>query len=126
MTLTAADFQARVEAVIGMLERLHDRQYPLRSIPMDLVAEAVAAEARASGINSWHVVSSRRIEGVEDLVDLTPHQIATILNTILSRNMRPGDALHFASDSSQFDVTSPWQASSYVPHDGVERLRDGG
>jgi hypothetical protein len=125
--MTAAEFQERVESVIGMLERMHDRQYPLRNIPMDLVAEAVAAEARQAGLNSWTVISTRQIEGVEDLVDLTPYQIASVLNTILARNAYlPGSALHFATSPDQFDRSSPWEASSYLPHDGVERLRDGG
>lgn len=110
--MTPEGFQARVEFVVGMLERLHDRQYPLRSIPMDLVADAVARDAQAAG---------------RELAALTPYEIAAGLNAVLARNLiLPGSALHFHSTPDQFDVVSPWQASSYAAHDGVERLRDGG
>ena len=108
--MTPEAFQDRVEAVIGILERLHDRQYPLRRIPMDLVAAAVATEA-----------APRPLEA------LSPPDIAAILNVILARNaIQPGSAVALATDPSQFDVVAPWQASNYSPHDGVDRLRDGG
>jgi hypothetical protein len=113
--LTPLDFQARVEIVVGMLERMHDRQYPLRSIPMDLVAESVGKEAIEQSLDPSF-----------DLARLSPHQIAVHLNAILARNAAPGHALYFQSAPSQFDLVSPWQASTYVVHDGVERLRDGG
>lgn len=108
--MTPAAFQARVEAVIAVLETIHDRQHPLRRVPMDLVAAAVAADACPTALE-----------------DLRASQIADLLNAILARNaMQPASAVIFQTDPSAFDVVSPWQASSYVVHDGVERLRDGG
>lgn len=107
--MTLAAFQVRVEAVIDALERLHDRQYPLRRIPMDLVAEAVATEVHPA-----------------DLEALSPRQIADTLNVILARNAALPTAVRFATGPDAFEVASPWQASSFLPHDGVERLRDGG
>lgn len=107
--MTPEDFQARVAAVIAIVEQLHDREYPLRRVPMDLVAAAVAAEACPIAPD-----------------DLSPGRIAELLQVILSRNTAPGAALHFQTAPSAFDVVAPWQASSYCAHDGVERLRDGG
>lgn len=108
--MTPADFQVRVETVIAIMEQTHDRQYPLRRVPMDLVSEAVAAEACPVAPE-----------------DLSPSRIAVLLNTILARNnILPTSAVSFQTDASAFDRVSPWQASSFQVHDGVERLRDGG
>lgn len=110
--MTSEAFQARVEAVVVALERTHDRQHPLRRVPMDLVAGAVADAARVGGAEPC---------------DLTPVQVAEILNVVLARNQSiPNSGLKFTVDPAHLDVVAPWQPSSYQVHDGVERLRDGG
>lgn len=106
--MTPAAFQERVDAVIAVLEQIHDAQYPLRRVPMDLVAEAVARDA-----------------GAIALEDLSAGQIAACLNGILARQ-NPASAVRFQTAPSAFDVVSPWQGSSYQVHDGAERLKDGG
>ena len=105
--MTIAAFQERVEWVIGELERMNDRQHPLRAFPMDLVADAVAREC-----------------GVDDLATIPPRTVAESLNVILKRNR--GAAIGFNVTSSTFDSAGPWLMSSYLPHEGIDRLSDGG
>lgn len=136
--MTIAEFQTRVEWVIGELERMHDRQYPLRSIPMDMVTEAVARECGCRTVSERQSIGARirlcveRIRAwwrygvpimADNLARLHPHQIADALNAILKRNM--GTAAHFNVTPDALDAVSPWRASSYLPHEGVDRLSDG-
>jgi uncharacterized protein with von Willebrand factor type A (vWA) domain len=79
---------------------------------MDLIAEAVAAEARAGG---------------REAEDLRPAEVAAILEDIRTRNMTgPSFALTFWTGPDSFDASAPWQASSYSPREGAARLREGG
>ena len=100
---TAVD---RVTAVIETLERMHDQQHPLRRIPIDLVAAAVCAEAESV-----------------DLGDVAPRRIAEVLNVILART---GAAVLRLPDPADAEVVGITQGSSYLPHEGAARLRDGG
>ncbi len=117
--MTLAEFQGRVEGVILALEFLHQRQYPLRAIPMDIVTDAIIAEA-----------SSR--EGgdrapLEVAEDLSPNQLGDLLNVILSRNMStPKNAWAFSDGPTTYDISAPWLVGGFLPHNGVERLREGG
>lgn len=114
--MNLAEFQDRVEAVVVALERIHERQYPLRSIPMDMVAEAVATDLAAT----WQVESDAAAERAN------PFDIATALNAVLFRNMAlPKNAWQFSANPDTYDTPGLWSAGSYLPHAGVDTLRDG-
>ena len=92
--------QARVDAVIAALEGANDRQHPLRRIPMDLVAEAVEIDAAALGLQA---------------LDLTPAQVAHVLQRILERQTHNSAVWRLPED---IDRVGPEQGSSYLPHAG--------
>lgn len=96
----------RTEQVMNALEGVNNCRHPLRSIPLDMIADAV-------------LVASR----VEKFEELSPREVAHILNGILGRN---NDLLMKIPNPDSLDTVGIFNGSSFLIHEGVARLSEGG